>query len=329
MYGRIVVPLDGTPFGDYALPYAVAIARRTGAEIELVHVHRHRKAEPYLAGITPYCYEGEVERERVVDQQGVHEELDWLQDQADSLAQTEGIKVSARVLDGRVDLALQQAAEQLRADLVVMATHGRGGLNRWRFGSVGDALVRHVDFPILLVRPPDHVGPPPSPTIDNVLITLDGSAFSEQILKPACALLGQLNAQVTLVHVVSPLPGPGRRLTRLEYANVEQRCAQAKAYLDGIADRLGEVVQRPTVRTVVDRVPAAAVLDLIAQTHYDMVALATHGRGGLTRLLAGSTADEILQATHTPVFLLRPRPDPAADFEFQDAFMIYGGGVRS
>jgi nucleotide-binding universal stress UspA family protein len=303
VYARIVVPIDGSDFGDFAIPFAIAIARRSAGDIELVHVHRVQDEEPYLGGLTPYQFQGELRREFDYERKLVEEEIAWLRSRAAQLVADSGVSVTERILDGGVAGALQREAERLNADLIVMATHARRGVNRWRHGSVGDALVRHSDRPVLLVRTGERPQPSNEPDLRSILIPLDGSPFSEQVLEPAVALAKFLRARVTLFHAYLPAGSAGD----WEREGFEPRAQGAEEYLNSVADRLTALDERPTVRWVANAHPANAILDLLENEIFDLVAMATHGRGGVTRMLAGSNADQILSATHVPAFLIRPR----------------------
>lgn len=146
MFEHILIPLDGSPLAEAALPVALEVASRFEAELTLIrvvlppHVVGHATGAAYaslLTGLREIAYEeAEV----------------YLRDQQTRLAET-GTAVSVRVVDGEpvADMILEAAAE-LSTDLIVMSTHGRSGVSRWVFGSVADRVLRSAGVPILLVR---------------------------------------------------------------------------------------------------------------------------------------------------------------------------------
>jgi nucleotide-binding universal stress UspA family protein len=203
----------------------------------------------------------------------------------------------------------------IKADLVVMTTHGRGALSRFWLGSVADKLVRQLPMPMLLVRPhepaPDFVH---APVFAHVLIPLDGSALAEQILPHALALGRLTQAEFTLLQAIPPvmraysmeLYGAG-----WDYQALEQMRTNAHAYLDGIAAPLRAESLR--VRTVVvDEFPVGAILEYVRAHAVDLIALATHGRSGVANWLLGGVADKVVRGATLPVLLYRPQSEAQA-----------------
>lgn len=287
MYQRIMVPLDGSGFGEFALPHAIGIADRTGAEIDLVHVHIPEPDD--LVAFTPYQYQHATQHYRDWDHRAEVREAEQLEERAARLAAETGLRITSRVLAGHVPEALEDEAGRFHADLIVMSTHARTGVDRIRQGSVSDVVVRRAAMPVLLVHP--HEGessPPPSRGYRRILISIDGSAFSEQVLDPAMAFARVNGAEMRLVHVLAPGGRHGSMQPRLE--------ERAELRLETIA---------------AERV-AEGIREVAAHWEADVIAMATHGRGGLTRLLMGSTASEVIAITDRPVLLHRPTSVNAA-----------------
>jgi nucleotide-binding universal stress UspA family protein len=298
----ILVPLDGSVFGEHALPCALELARHTGAALHLAHVHV-LAAVPDLEGLTPYQF------------QHVPVYDDEAESRASELAYLERLRLRARPpddcvlhhLEGAVVERLEQCRRAIGADLIIMSTHGRTGMSRAWLGSVADALVRRTRVPVLLVRPaatrPDLRRPL---ACRRLAIPLDGSPRAEQALPPALALGMPGETEVLLVRVIPPqlrLPAPGRTLGRGEDA---VRRAVAERYLDGIADHVRNRGYASRVAVVCAADPAQGILETAQRHGVDLIALATHGRGGLSRLMMGSVADGLLRAARVPILLYRP-----------------------
>jgi nucleotide-binding universal stress UspA family protein len=325
MYHRILVPLDGTFFSEYALPFAIRLAERSGANLELCHVHVHQERNPDLAALTPYQYQHCVDAEYEYDAEVAELEAGALEIVAARVRAGTSAVVTTRSLSGRVDGALRHEAESAVADLVVMATHARSGFARVRLGSVADRLVHSLKIPVLLLQPADEMAAPLSfEGFRRALIPLDGSPFSEQVLERSVPLLKASGAQPTLLHVVSPMLGPARRTTTTPDGRTIQRREDAVAYLEVQARMLMDHGLEPEIHAVVDRSAATAVLNAAAADEVDVLMMATHGRGGVSRLLVGSVADQVLRQCRKPIMLYRPQPVGAPPAELQDAFMIYG-----
>lgn len=197
----------------------------------------------------------------------------------------------------------------LAADLVVMATHGRGTLSRVWLGSVADYLLRHLHAPLLLVRPDEAAQVYGGTRLERVLVPLDTSTTSEEALGPALAVMDP-SATVTLVHVVEPVLGTAEPSLPFPMPMDPKLLGELRALAQTRLDRVAEGLRSRGV-TVVTRVltgvgPAAVLLDEAGSGHYDLVAMTTHGQGGLRRFLVGSVADKIIRAAPCPVLVLRP-----------------------
>ena len=140
MYRSILVPLDGSLASEQSLPYAAALARRSGAALQLVYVHT-----PLILG-EGTMYLG------TPDVQLWEEEKKYVLGVVNRLKKMGVEKVSAQVLEGPVAETLQEQALGEGCDLVVMTTHGRGAVSRFWLGSVADQLVHRLAIPLLLIR---------------------------------------------------------------------------------------------------------------------------------------------------------------------------------
>jgi nucleotide-binding universal stress UspA family protein len=186
-------------------------------------------------------------------------------------------------------------------------------------GSVADEMIRHAHLPILLVRPGDepiNLGAEPLPV--RVLVPLDGTDLAEQILEPAVALADMLpGMEYILLRVVKPLvpiaempDGPANLeahhiLTEVQVIQ-EQLHRRAETYLRDIAARLEARGLKVEVRVVVSERPEEAILHEAEKTSASLIALETHGRSGLSRLVKGSVADKVVRGSHVPVMVQRP-----------------------
>lgn len=297
MYRLIMVPLDGSRFAESALPVALSVSRRTGAPVHLVTVQ-----EP----IPSFAYE---EWENAAEEWS-REYLDGALERARPHA---GGALTATLLSGHVVEALEEEAKARSADLVVMATHGRGALSRAWLGSVADAFIHHASRPVLLVRPQegdDAVDLAADPGLGRVLIPLDGTELSESVLEHAVAFGALFKTAFHLVRIVPyPMQFSSPYLPHTMQMNqqfVTEARDAAAAYLEGHADHLRKRGLTAETAVVVVAQPGHGILAEVEDGRCDLVAMATHGRAGLTRAILGSTADKIVRGTHVPVLLYRP-----------------------
>lgn len=299
MYRTIMVPLDTSDFSRRAIPAAMEIARAADAEVYLTHVH---------ASFPPV--EGEEPPEaflRMEDELREREEAE-LED-ATERVEAGGLSARHALLNGPVTETLAREAEA-EADLVVMVTHGRGVFTRFWLGSVADGLVRSCSVPVYLIRP-EEGEEPAVPDFGHVLVPLDGSAFAEQGLEQAVRLGRLMGARFTLLQVLPPVMMPGYSYPDLpegvDPTALEQLQEEAEAYLQRKASSLRDEGLEVDVRTAVHSQTAAAILETAAEEAADLVAMATHGRGGLRRVVLGSVADKVLRGARVPVLVYRPR----------------------
>jgi nucleotide-binding universal stress UspA family protein len=141
-----------------------------------------------------------------------------------------------------------------------------------------------------------------------MLVPLDGSALAERILPPATALSALTNAACTLLHVLAPDAAGYETdwpIAQSESGTFGVLRAEAQAYLDQVAERLG-AQSLPVHTAVISGQPVHAILEYAHDHAVDLIALATHGRTGAARILLGSSADKIVRGATTPVLLYRP-----------------------
>jgi len=309
MFRSILVPLDGFAFGEHALPMALSIARRAKASVKLVHV-----LQPFV-DIVPElaAYQGPMETEYRQEKQKY---LDGL---VRHLREESDVPVTAALLEGEIVPSIHGAAEA--SDLVVMTTHGRGPLARFWLGSVADQLVRELNVPFLLMHPGKE---PPDFKKDvafrRMLLTLDGTPLSEQIVPPARELARLMRAECRLLRVLrTEVPADfgyqyrggfvtthaREMVTEMEAIQKRQE-EEAQRYLLGVAERFRSVGVAAEAKIVLDESAPSAILHEATKA-VDLVALATHGYGGMKRIWLGSVADKVIRGSAVPVLVQRPQ----------------------
>lgn len=302
MYRRIMVPVDGSVFAESALPIATALARVTGATVDLVEV-RERAKGPVL-GAEPLA--GET----------LGWDLAYLECLVESLHEAGVRRVARHLLEGPVADCLAAHVEVSGPDLVVLATHGRGALSRAWLGSVTDRLIRRSAIPFLMVRPWPEEDPEGDPSLPaespfgHVLVPLDGSPLAETILDPVLELALLLGSDLTLLRVVEEpfLPSMAFLPDRLRDTGelLREQVAEAGRYLAQVAQRLEERGIRVLTTVALSERPAASILEHARGRPVDLVALSTHGRQGLERTILGSVTDKVVRGSRKPVLVMRP-----------------------
>ena len=296
MYNKIIVPLDGSELAEVALPYAAELAGRLGSEVVILHVcesaddryhNMHKLYVQKMAGTTKRLVKRYLEK------------LD-----------STSISVRSAILFGHPAEQIVDYAETERIDLIVLATHGLSGIRRWVLGSVADKVVNATKRPLILIRASGvHHHVIEKGRMNKILLTLDGSKDSEAVIPYIKELASRLKGEVVLLQVVPPpspvyaVPGYAAEIPYTP-AQVELWKVEAETYLKKVADAFNDKPIK--VRSNVRAGDAAhEIIKFADELHADLVAMSTHGRSGFSRWALGSTADKVLRAGNTSLFLVR------------------------
>jgi nucleotide-binding universal stress UspA family protein len=297
MPAPIVVPLDRSAFAEEALGPASQVAARLHEPLELALVH---VSTPIFPDVIPGT-------EPDLDAQIRAEERSYLEKLAQRLSHETGVSATTAVLDAPVAPSLIEHIRNRNAHLVVMTTHGRGGVSRLFLGSVADRLIRELHCPLLLLHGATPLAMPGPGDRRRILIPLDGSSLAESVIDQVLAVFGQ-EVRLDLVQVVpqrhdllvgndAPLAAP---------TAMEQSLMAANRYLQAIAVRLLRLGLEVHTEVRVDHSVADAILEAAGIRQSQLIAIATHGLGGIDRLLLGSVADKLVRSAHVPLLVSNP-----------------------
>lgn len=154
-------------------------------------------------------------------------------------------------------------------------------------------------------------------TLRRILVGLDGSPLAETVLEPVRRIAAPIGARLVLLHVTRVPEGVRDEAETFAVDDVITReRVPAEAYLDRIASRLPEALVAQSMVTAGD--PATEIARIAIHEDVDLIALATHGRSGMSRWIYGSVADAVLHTATRPLLLLRPPAEggPAAAAPF-------------
>jgi nucleotide-binding universal stress UspA family protein len=301
-FRSVLVPLDGSPVAEQAIPLALEVARLARSTVRLVLVHR---------SLAPPFYEESAQVYFSIDLAMRKTEREYLRRLAAQLRERSGRRISSVTLEGSTEHALVQYVQDIRADLVVMTTHGRGGVRGAWLGSVADHLIRRLEVPVIVTRAREETKPLATPPkIREILVPLDGSALAEAALAPATAVAELFNAELVLVQVVPPSSAgtllPVTFAAGYDAEIVALQRKKAQEYLAGLSELLQERGSRVKTTVAVGHNVGETLINLAHPERIDLVAIATHGRGGIQRLMLGSVADKLIRAAGPPVLVVRP-----------------------
>lgn len=288
MYRRALLPLDGTTDGESILEYVRPLLS-PDSEVILLHVlpeppsmagdglaswmALQRETDAYLAGVLFRGFPGQVRT---------------LVDTGDA---------AQRIL---------AVASATHADLIALAKHSWRGPPRAGLGKTALRVLRSADRDALFVSPgraPWDGGP------KRILLPLEGPMGSAADVEPILHVATGLNAEVVVLHVEAPEPDPleGRRTDPPLALAAHDR---ARSY-EAAADHLKSFGIESSSR-IARGEPSREILAQAASLGAPMIAMTTHGRRGLERLVAGSVAESVIRHADRPVLLQRPAAVPAS-----------------
>lgn len=272
MFERVLVPLDGSDVAAAILP-------------QIRRILFHKDAEILLVQAVYVPANAEAEAVELPDILRTHA-AKHLESVADPLrSQGARVRTIARVGDA-ADVILDVAAEE-KATLIAMSTHGRSGLARWIRGSVAEKVLRAGRVPVLALR--SFPAPPPADIpLKRVLVPLDATDLSLEVLDPVIELASLFGSSVTLLHVCD---GPACSVPVPELTRAFERVRQRGVEVQPVM-RKGD--------------PAGQILDVARELKADLIAMTTHGRRGLSRWTLGSVAEKVLRGAETPLLIVRP-----------------------
>ncbi len=300
MFRHLLLPLDGSRLAEAAIPAAVYLAQKLGAAVTLIHI---------------------IER----DAKGAIHGERHLTTAAEASAYLGEVAVRAFPPDVRVDThvhtvgtddlpqSILDHVEELAPDLIVMCTHGSGGLRDFIFGSMAQRVIGRRKTPVLLIRPKEGGAEPPF-ACRRLLVPVDGDAGHEQGLPVAAELAAVCGAALRLVFVVhtpETLSGQGAATRRLlpgaMRAVLDMAQEDAEKYLSRHVAALSATGL--TVKAECRRGdPAAAIVEAARSDGTDLIVLGTHGKAGMDAFWAGSISPKISARSRLPLLLV-PVPE--------------------
>lgn len=301
MFDRILVPLDGSPEAEAVFTPLRELLRRKDAEVVLFQAINLPPAVQFdnaahvLAGI-----EGEA---------GAYLEAKRAE------LESEGIKVCTHVEPGRPADAILRAAEALGASLVALSTHGRTGFVRWMLGSVTEDVLRRSRIPVFVAN-----STPPGIRVRSkntrvILVPFDGSEASLCVTPLAVEMVRLFDASVAVLRVEDgAAAAPDLGFVGL--------MMDGPSSLEGRPDLLdrdlidaGNRFAREGIQTTLFRVrgDAAAKINHLARIlPVELIVMASHGRQGVSRLITGSVAEEVVRKAEAPVLVKKIGVERAA-----------------
>jgi nucleotide-binding universal stress UspA family protein len=292
---KILIPLDGSRTAEHALVYLKPLKGLGDCEVRLLSVadetedfhHEHQQEA--------------LERESNLLST-------YLREVARDVEQYAGVAVEPKVVRGVPSQRVAEEVEAFQPDLMVICTHGRTGISRWRLGSVADKVVRSLTCNTLVVGPAateDEVWIDAGieAPFKNILVPLDGSDLADAALPVAQRYGEAFDSKLHLVRVVNFLYGGAFYEGVYVPENTDMLMSGANEHLESVAARLKTAQTCETAVLMGD--PASQLADYIKNRDIGLVVMTSHGRGGVLRTALGSVADRMLSEARAPVLIVR------------------------
>ena len=287
---RILYATDLSPTSEAAWSEARRLGRLFDAEIVILHAVAPPLVYPEQGYFPPQLYEELVQGARRSAEEGLDRLL--------ASVVGSGLKVRIRLVDGPPAQRLLEVVTEEAADLLVVGTHGRTGLERALLGSVADRLVRQASCPVLTVPPLP--GGAPGEKIRRICFATDLSPSSRAAWPWVVALAKAANAEVDLVHVTFE-PVADRHLSpdsisRMAKALEDQGRVEVEQFLQR------SELARERIRVHLPRgVAGEQIVHRAREQAADLIVMGTHGWSGVVRWMLGSVANHVIQMAPCPV----------------------------
>jgi nucleotide-binding universal stress UspA family protein len=300
---RILCPIDFSDHSRRALDHAVAIARWYEAKVTALHVFSPAAVAAFGPG--PVVFEPIVLT--AVDR-------DQLLADIKAFAEAEGapgITIDAAVREGNTAGEILEQAASMKADLLVIGTHGRSGFERLVLGSVAEKVLRKAPCPVLTVpkRLPDAV--PAGPVLyKKILCAVDFSDSSLHALKYAMSMAQEADGQLTVLHTVEHEFQNTADMGSVAYDAGMAIGDYLKEREEALRRRLQEATAGATEFCSVESLmthgkPWREVLRIATERQSDLIVMGVQGRGAADLLFFGSTTQHVVREASCPVLTLR------------------------
>jgi nucleotide-binding universal stress UspA family protein len=295
MYTKMLIPLDGSKVAEQVLPYARCLVRKLSIPIELLQA-ADPEALALLTDPTHSRYADTVWADKI------NSGKTYL----DAVARSfEGARVQCVVEKGKAeDVVIDRAAAD-KNTLIVMATHGRSGIQRWLLGSVADKVLHGAPNHMFLVRATEQGKTDGEAALKTVVVPLDGSALAEQVLPHVVDLAKKMALKVAFFRAYAlPASVTGDEFGTYMEELINQIESDAREYLAAKVDEAKRNGLNDAVSAVKFGYGADEIISLARETPDNFVAMCTHGRSGVKRFALGSITDRVVRHCGDPVLII-------------------------
>lgn len=298
-FQRILCPTDFSHFSAQALRHAVALARQFGSRLKVVHVIPQLFPDgESLYASAPWLTTPEIRR-RVDEEMRVFLEP----------LRVARVNHEIEIREGDPWREIVAAADEMPADLVVLGTHGRGGLDRLFLGSVAEKLVRRLPCPVLSVCHEEGRTWAAPGLITRIVCATDFSPISIEAFRMALGLARRFKADLTLFHVVENLPdlGDPSYVPILDVGPLREDLDRgAVERMKQLIAETGDPDAKVEPRVAFGRAHKE-ILRCAVEERADILVIGAQGHGVFEHMFFGSNAQHVIRGATCPVLTVRPQ----------------------
>ena len=286
MFAKVLVPLDGSELSESVLPGVSFLSDTIKPSPEFLVVRAFEPPGsvyllPELAIPTSHILSDDYLGDTILNY------LDQIK------GRLEGLQVDSKMLIGDPASEILELSE--KSDLVVMASHGRGGLGKWLMGSVATKVARGIQIPLLVVGS-KVAKPAKNIRIRNILCALDGSEASERAFETSCSLAKLFGSKLFLYRGVSQVELGDALALKTNQEGVRQALESVEALVAGNSDI-------ETEYKVVETYGRSGIDTYAREIEADLICMGSHGKSGFERWMLGSETERTLQTAECPVLI--------------------------
>ena len=299
MYTKLLIPLDGSKTAEQVLPYARLFTNRFHKPVELI-------AAIDIAEMLAYVSAEKARDAYNMIEAGMRSSEAYLKAVGTTL---DGTHVLCTVAKGRAEEVIIEQGEADPGILIVMATHGRSGVNRWLLGSVAEKVLRGTANLLLLIRARENAKSEGEACLRSIIVALDGSELAESVLPLAAGLANKLDLAVILFRGCNaPYSvygyGYGYYAIDVDKVTAEMR-SDAHDYLEKKAAELKNLGVAKISCLTKEGMSADEIIKAAHETPDGLIVMCSHGRSGVKRWVLGSVTETVVRHADIPVLVLR------------------------
>ncbi len=295
---KILLPTDFSGYSNQAFEHALAWATSFGADIHMLHIVTVHNFDPFNPELG-FPEQGMNDHLRESAERAMDKIAGSMQDEAPTITMETrtGFSPWNEIID---------TAARIEADIIVMATHGRKGLQKLFLGSTTEKVVEHAACPVLLLRPRENEEMPEAGDVASILLPSDFSDEAGDAAPVAIALAKHFGAKLNLFHCVEqdvPPPYYAAGITSIFELNDDILAVSRKHLAELLTDDEADDVDHDFIIR-----EGRSPLEIVAfarEAAVDLIVMATHGYSGFEQALLGSTTDRVIRNTPCPLLVIR------------------------